>query len=467
MQAGTQWHALPPTRHSGAHMKSQAFVMPLIAIIVGGAITAMMAYTWSAAPAGVLAVVLPINLIVLGLGVWFYTWLDRWEPEPPHFLVAAFVWGAGISILFASISNVIYLVSTENLFGLVVIAAPLSEETMKGLFLVLVLLLSRKGRAEFNSRVDAIVYAGFVGMGFTLIEDMDYVVSQSTAGEGIAVGILRVVSGTFLHAIFATLTALGLWKAVNAKGGMRFVWAFLGWLAAVFLHGLFNYTVSFVENGLFIGTAISLAATGSIVWLGIRSRKEEQQGVHQQLPVLVSHGWISANEAGWLASKPARKQRLSASKSRAERRLLSDFIQNVTELCLLRQRLDAQAPGPFNQEWIDNHAMLVGLVSLQRPEVDQLLGAGSWQQMQGRPGPGYAAELPSEQWAAPAGQPSAPMGRPSAPTNWPPAPASQSSAPANQPSAPSAHPPAPASRPSAPSEPPRDESNPWARPSND
>lgn len=71
------------------------------------------------------------------------------------------------------------------------------------------------------------------------------------------------------------------------------------------------------------------------------------------------------------------------------------FIQNITELCLLRERLDAQAPGPFNQEWVDNHAMLVGLVSLQRPEVDQLLGAGSWQQMQGRPGPGYSAELPS------------------------------------------------------------------------
>lgn len=413
--------------------------MPIIAILVGGAITAQLALSWGEAPPSLLAVMLPVNLAVLGLGIWFYTWLDRWEPEPPHFLFAAFVWGAGISILFASLANVIYLLSTEDLVTTVVLVAPLSEETMKGLFLVLVLLLSRKGRAEFNSRVDAIVYAGFVGMGFTLVEDMDYILSQDSVGDGIFVGLLRVVSGTFLHAIFTTVTALGLWKAVNSRGGMRFAWAFLGWLGAVALHSAFNATVSFLANGIYIGIVFSLIATGSIVWLGVRSRREEQAAVLGQLPVLVSHGWISNNEAGWLAMKPARKEKLAQAKSRgrAEARLLTDFIQNVTELCLLRVRLDAQRPGPYNQEWIDNHAMLVGLVSLQRPEVDQIIGRGNWQPVQGRPGPGYNAELPSRQWSSPA--PSAPPPGGDARGNW------------SSPSAP-------------PSAPPQAPANPWSRP---
>lgn len=403
MHTGSQWHALPPTRPAGALLKSQALAMPVVAILVGGALTALLATSWSTAPSSMLAVVLPVNLAVLALGVWFYNWLDRLEPEPPHFLLAAFFWGAGISILFASLANLTFLLSTENMILTAVIAAPLSEETMKGLFLVLVLLLSRRGRAEFNSRVDAIVYAGFVGMGFTLVEDMDYVMAQATAADGIFVALLRVVSGTFLHAIFTTVTALGLWRAVNSRGAGRFGWAFLGWLGAVALHALFNFTVSPLPYGFFIGTAISLVATLSIVWLAVKSRREELAAITRQLPVLVSHGWISANEAGWLADRSARRQQLTAARShgRAQYRLLADFVQNVTELCLLRERLDAQVPGPFTQEWIDNHAMLVGLVSLQRPEVDHILGRGAWRPMEGRPGPGYAAELPSELWAAP------------------------------------------------------------------
>ena len=389
------WHPLPPGRPHGAILKQQASALPIAAIVVGGLITALLAAAMTMAPPGLLLVAVPLLVGVLVLGVWFYTWLDRWEPEPPHFLFAAFLWGAGVSILVAGILNTIVLLSTESMFVTAVVAAPLTEESMKGIFLVL-LLLGRRGRAEFNSRVDAIVYAGFIGMGFTFIEDMTYILEMGSVGEGIAVGIARTVSGTFLHAIFTTITALGIWRAVTSRAATGWLWAVAGWLGAVSLHALFNLVVGFPGWGFWAGTAISIGATLYIVQLGIASKRQEQAVLHHQLPVLVSHGWISGNEAGWLADKPARKQAIESAKRRGrqEAKLLADFIQNVTELCFIRDRLDARNPGPYPQEWIDNHAMLVGLVSLQRPVVDAVLGSGRWAPLPPQSGRGYGAGLP-------------------------------------------------------------------------
>ena len=43
---------------------------------------------------GAMAAVLPA-LPVLAV----FLWVDRWEPEPPRLLLAAFLWGAGLSVL--------------------------------------------------------------------------------------------------------------------------------------------------------------------------------------------------------------------------------------------------------------------------------------------------------------------------------------------------------------------------------
>src|SRR6266704_1583589 len=37
--------------------------------------------------------------------VSFFLWLDRFEPEPPQYLIASFIWGAGVAGLFACIMN--------------------------------------------------------------------------------------------------------------------------------------------------------------------------------------------------------------------------------------------------------------------------------------------------------------------------------------------------------------------------
>lgn len=391
------WHNSPPHQTIGSATKKQSLVMAIIVIVIGLLVPLILLGPRLASLSfGSLLAVVVLTGIVVAAGTWFYTWLDRWEPEPPLFLLSAFLWGGGVSILGAGLLNDLFLLVSRNEVLTAIISAPLTEESFKGLFLVLVLLTTARGRAEFNSRTDAFVYAGFVGMGFTLVEDIHYLFLVEGMGEsGIGNLIVRTITGTFTHAVFTSFTAWGLWKAFSSRGSSRWLWAVLGWFVAVLLHGVFNFLAS--SGQLLLLVLFNLAMTGVVVWQALASRKEETRAIQQQLPVLVSHGWITPNEAGWLAARDGRKATLrnATARSKSNGNILKHYMQNVTELCLLRQRLDAQAPGPFSPELLSNHYMLVGLVTLQKNEVEQMLGSGPWQQVAPRPGAGYNADLPS------------------------------------------------------------------------
>src|SRR5205085_6469186 len=49
---------------------------------------------------GAMVAVLPALPVVA-----VFLWVDRWEPEPPRLLLAAFLWGAGVSVLGAAMVN--------------------------------------------------------------------------------------------------------------------------------------------------------------------------------------------------------------------------------------------------------------------------------------------------------------------------------------------------------------------------
>jgi hypothetical protein len=87
-------------------------------------------------------------------------WLDRHEAEPPHLLAFAFGWGACVASLGALVVNTGVAKVLDRAVGDVtntsVLVAPLVEEALKGLGVLLLLLKQRK---EFDGVVDGIVYA--------------------------------------------------------------------------------------------------------------------------------------------------------------------------------------------------------------------------------------------------------------------------------------------------------------------
>ncbi|MDH5507615.1 MAG: PrsW family intramembrane metalloprotease, partial [Anaerolineae bacterium] len=98
-------------------------------------------------------------------------WMDRYEKEPKLLLGGVFLWGAVVAAGAAFILNTIFgitifaLTDSSALADLATgsISAPLFEESLKGMAVLIVFLIFRK---EFDSVMDGIVYAGIAALGF-------------------------------------------------------------------------------------------------------------------------------------------------------------------------------------------------------------------------------------------------------------------------------------------------------------
>ncbi|WP_435199404.1 PrsW family intramembrane metalloprotease [Janibacter sp. GS2] len=289
-------------------------------------------------------------LIPLVLVIPIFLWLDRFEAEPWRYLVTAFLYGAlgstFLAIFVNTIAGVVFasLTDAESASVLTaVISAPLAEETFKGLFLLVMWLLLRK---QFNGLTDGIVYAGIVAAGFAFTENIQYFagafMNQGPVGFGVTFG-LRGLATPFLHPMFTTMTGIGVGvAAVSRSMPVKFIAPFLGWCAAVLLHGLWNLSASTGLVGLIIGLAVGfLCFVGFIVFV-VWTRNREGRVIGEHLMAYVDTGWISREEVGMLASMKARRgARTWAKFHRGPQGVKSmrSFQDSASELALLRFRM--------------------------------------------------------------------------------------------------------------------------------
>src|SRR4051812_35350907 len=152
---------------------------PLGVIIAFGTLTGLIVIVLTAVnPIGT-AIGFALSSVAMTVVLLAYLWLDRWEPEPPRLLVLAFLWGASVAVVGASLIQI----SVESALNpgqpdtvswvSVVISAPVTEEAAKGLFLLL--MMTGRRRNELNSLTDCLVYAGLAGAGFAWLEDILYI----------------------------------------------------------------------------------------------------------------------------------------------------------------------------------------------------------------------------------------------------------------------------------------------------
>lgn len=186
---------------------------------------------------------------------------DRYEPEPFWLLTFMFFWGALGATLTAIIGNGIgeaalsWALNAPSQAELVQMStasfvAPLVEESTKGFGLLLLWGLSALWLREVDGPLDGAIYGGVVGLGFTLTEDILYVGSATAKGGLVgftAVFVLRTILAGLGHATFTAMTGLGIGLAVDSKSWlMKLVAVVGGWSAAVGLHFLHNFLVTFL-----------------------------------------------------------------------------------------------------------------------------------------------------------------------------------------------------------------------------
>ncbi len=238
----------------------------------------------------------------------FVNWLDRYEKEPKLLLGAAFGWGVVIAGGGAFILNTAFGIAVYSLtgsqgaaeFGTTSIAAPIIEEGLKGLAVLVVFLLFRK---EFDSILDGIVYAAITAMGFAAIENVLYIYRngfQENGWQGFwMLVVIRVMLVGWMHPFFTSFTGIGL--AITRMTRNTFVKILAvpaGYAAAVFTHAFHN-TFSGLIGGFqgflagtfvdYLGYAVML---GFIIWVV----SHERNILRRQLREEVEKGYISAGQ---------------------------------------------------------------------------------------------------------------------------------------------------------------------------
>ena len=238
----------------------------------------------------------------------FVNWIDRYEKEPKLLLGAAFGWGVVIAGGGAFILNTAFGIAVYSLtgsegaaeFGTTSIAAPIIEEALKGLAVLVVFLLFRK---EFDSILDGIVYAAITAMGFAAIENVLYIYRngyQESGWEGFWVlVVIRVMLVGWMHPFFTSFTGIGLAISRMSRNTLLKIIAVpAGYAAAVFTHAFHN-TFSGLIGGFqgflagtfvdYLGYAVML---GFILWVV----NHERNILKRQLREEVEKGYMSAGQ---------------------------------------------------------------------------------------------------------------------------------------------------------------------------
>ena len=282
--------------------------------------------------------------------------IDRLEPEPPLHLVFTFLWGAGVALLGALVLNT----GTESaLLGAMssnsvevvggVVVAPLVEESLKGALLLLLLAFRRQ---ELDGATDGIVYAGFVGLGFALVEDVLYYLQTETVGELVQTVVSRGVLFPLSHPLFTAMTGLGVAYAATHRGPSRFFAVVGGWLGAVALHALWNGMTTFGGGGLAIAWLVLFLVLIALIAVLVRDRGRIIRLIRTHLPAYGPSGLVQPNDVRMLGSVAGRRQARRWALSNAGLRgvrAMGDYQLAATELALLHDRAanGAIEPGPF------------------------------------------------------------------------------------------------------------------------
>ena len=238
----------------------------------------------------------------------FVNWLDRYEKEPKLLLGAAFMWGVVIAGGGAYVLNTFVGVSVYSLtgsasvadFSTTSIAAPIIEETLKGLAVLVVFLLFRE---EFDSILDGIVYGAITAMGFAAIENVLYIYRNGfleSGWEGFwTLVFIRVILVSWMHPFFTSFTGIGLAVArTNRNILVKLIAIPAGYTTAVLAHAFHNTFSNLIggNGGFIIGLIADYFGYAFMLMFIIWMIVNERNILKRQLVEEVNSGAISPGQ---------------------------------------------------------------------------------------------------------------------------------------------------------------------------
>ena len=303
---------------------------PLVVLMVG--------FIAATQPVSVLAGLVPLAIVLPVL-----SWLDRVEPEPTASRVHAVLWGACVAVLVSIVVNTVVALVAGDVASMV-LSAPLVEEASKAAGIVWAVR-----RREVDGVTDGVVYAGWIALGFAVVEDMTYFASASIEGALVPVFVVRALLTPFAHPLFTFWTGWSIGRAVQ-RGRPLWPSAIWGYAIAVGTHAAWNGSLAIGEitpditEDVAIGVVLVTALLFVILFFSVavaltRARRSEQRRFVRMSPFLARHYGLSQAEAAqfsaWSTVLATRRQL-----PRRRRRSFDRVHAALARLALLHEGLN-------------------------------------------------------------------------------------------------------------------------------
>ncbi|MCK9282452.1 MAG: PrsW family intramembrane metalloprotease [Melioribacteraceae bacterium] len=191
-----------------------------------------------------------IAALIPTVGYSLFIWkMDKYDREPLSQIFIHFLWGALgatiISIIFSPILLFPFtLVSNDakiiNLISSVLIA-PGVEEFSKGLFLIYSI-----NNKKFDNLTDGLVYGGAIGLGFGMTENFLYFITYGdTLNSWATLVIIRSGFSAVTHLLSTASFGAMIGLAKFSSKFFKFTLPIVGFMIAIFIHAIWNFSVSF------------------------------------------------------------------------------------------------------------------------------------------------------------------------------------------------------------------------------
>jgi RsiW-degrading membrane proteinase PrsW (M82 family) len=319
---------------------------------------AQAAYLYTYPVAWVLSIVL-LAVTAVPAGVVIYR-LDQFEPEPPLLVVIALLWGGVVAVTFAGFVNELTYGFLQHLVPAVTVdawaaslIAPVNEELYKGAGLVILYLMARR---EFDNVMDGLVYGAFIGLGFQVVENIQYFVENSggTARGVLEIFYVRVVlSGLYSHMLFTGFMGFGFAYFITQVGrrlgrrlGVFALCIVLSWAAHFVWNSPWLESLMYEGDAGFAGALMikGLPFLTILVLLGVFAGRRERQVFGRLMHSEVGSDAVAKGEFYVLESGRRRRQALRQmrrAKGAAGHVVFKKLMREQINLALLRMRLPA------------------------------------------------------------------------------------------------------------------------------
>jgi RsiW-degrading membrane proteinase PrsW (M82 family) len=231
------------------------------------------------------------SLIPAAIWIYFFYRLDRLEAEPKHMVLGVFLAGTLVTAaLREPILNGLFNLSSwqynswwGHLLSGILLVGFLEQFII---YLTVRYLVFR--HAEFDERVDGVIYCVAAGLGVATILNFQYVLRSD--GVDLDIGSIRMVINAMAYASFAGILGYFMGQARFEKTPIYYMP--MGLAIAALINGLFWYLLDRSFGGglnynpwgdLILATVIAIISLGVVFWLVERANEETLRVAHRNI----------------------------------------------------------------------------------------------------------------------------------------------------------------------------------------